>query len=201
MTLKTELSKESLEYLIRKMQEFDKNEHFLFKDEYRSYPTEINQLISRELLKTSLVDDKKHISLIYNESELFNDFRSMDCKILSHDEALIYMDKQRENAISQIDIIHSLGRLTESDITKKEIKILLELMNIEDKNTEDYIIDIDNGILQKDFLHLYNKKYSNNQIKQSHLSRSLKNLEKEGFIKTYKRDKKSLIVMNWANLI
>lgn len=124
-----------------------------------------------------------------------------DWKAFSHEKITSLM-KLKINEIESSnpnyfkhDVSLILTILVHSEITKFEIKLLNELINLE-------IIEKKYNITQKEFLKFYNDKYFDEiehldrSIKQSQLSRSLKNMEKEGFINIVKLDNNQLISMN-----
>lgn len=98
----------------------------------------------------------------------------------------------------KLDILKVLNYIVHSEITKFESKLIYILIDIE-------LTEKKANITQKDFLKFYNERYFDElehldrSIKQSQLSRSLKNLEKEGFINIVKLDNNQLISFNPAS--
>ena len=126
---------------------------------------------------------------------------SKDWKEFSHNKITSIM-KLKINELEsnnpnhfKIDVSLILTTLAHSEITKFEIKLLDELINLE-------VIEKKHNSTQKEFLKFYNDKYFDEiehldrSIKQSQLSRSLKNMEKEGYINIVKLDNNQLISLN-----
>jgi hypothetical protein len=127
-----------------------------------------------------------------------------DWKDFSHKKITSIMElKINEIESSETDDIKfnlskCLNSIVHLEVTKFELKILHELIQME-------LCENKSNITQKEFLKLYNDRYSdefehlNGSIKQSQLSRSLKNLEKQNFINIVKLDHNQIISFNAAN--
>lgn len=129
---------------------------------------------------------------------------SEDWEAFSHEKITSLM-KLKINKIEssnpndlKLDILKVLNYIVHSEITKFELKLIYTLIEIE-------LTEKKANITQKDFLKFYNEKHFDElehldrSIKQSQLSRSLKNLEKEGFINIVKLDNNQLISFNPAS--
>ncbi|KTF12231.1 hypothetical protein [Pseudoalteromonas sp. H105] len=152
---------------------------------------EINELIALKLIKTKKINNKTMLKYEYSAEDYYN-------KFLKQDDALTFKEIRLDLHSKQRRFIHLMGLLTRSRISKSEMKILLHLTKIEfdeKKKRKDGLFYKTLGITQKDLLKSYNNYYSDDQIKQSYLSRSLKNLVKEHFVKIKKKNGESLITV------
>lgn len=148
----------------------------------------LNILTIREIASK----DNDSFSLKYSITEFTNRRKTpLDFEELELLEAVIEdIESKKSHTFTILNII------TNSKITKLETKILFELIDIEIHKNRVFIS-------QKELLEFYNKKHFNtldhldSSIKQSHISRALKNLIEQEFVYDFKIKKEKLYSVNW----
>jgi hypothetical protein len=154
-----------------------------------------NELDFLELLHEKEIVSKNKCTYKFNYSleQLTNDIHT--AFTFEERELLKLIIEEIEQ--KKIDTHSLLNTIVYSSISKNETKILLKLVELEiHKNKK--------GLNQQEILKAYNDqhfdelKHLDQSIKQSSLSRSLKNLKEQEFIIIIKFEKESLHFVNWG---
>lgn len=167
-------------------QMWDKTEFgTIHEEEYKL----LEKLSKREIVTKTRED---FYTLNYSLSELKN--------IYDTPFSLVEMDKYdealKENETKKYNTLFNFITLVHSSITKFESKVFLKLLTLEMNENKTHLT-------QSDLLDAYNKEYFDEDpdfdksIKQSQLSRALKNLKSNSFIKNSDIEKEILIYVNW----
>lgn len=185
MTTKKITSKFYARVLLDLINKWHTSSFFIYSDNELKL---LNSLVDREIASKN----DNSFSLNYSITEFTNIKKTpLDFEEFELLEAVIEDIQSKKSQTFTV-----FNKITNSSITKLETKILFELIDLEIHKNKSFVS-------QKELLEVYNKKHSDeieefdNSIKQSHISRALKNLTEQEFVCSSQVKKEKLFSVNW----